>query len=241
MKFLNRTLLSPSRAYWSTETDGHHRYATEEWFQKYANEILTLIPHGGVLLDVGCGSCQVTTYLAREFTRIYGVDMSPSMLAAARSRIGETGVANIELRTGTTEEFPAEIRHADAVLSYAVVQYLGYADFKRHLEECRRVLSRDGVVCVALVPDAARKRFYYYGYLIPNRYRRLSMLRRWMDLTRRRMKGFLRNDAIWDGVGNWYRQADIRKMANAASFDVEFRDAAYSDYRFHALLRLKSD
>lgn len=239
MTISDGTLLSSSHKYWRAGTNGGHRYATEEWLQRYADEILSLIPHGGMLLDIGCGSCELSTYLASAFTKVYGIDISSSMLSAAKNRISELRVMNLELRQGSTEQFPSDVGTVDAIFSYGVVQYLSLEDLVRHLEQCRRALSQNGVVCVANVPDETRRRSYYYGYLIPDRYRRLSMMRRWMELTQRRIKGYLSHDLFWDGIGNWFRRSDITRIADAAGFNVEFHDALYYDYRFHALLRPK--
>ena len=60
-----------------------------------------MLPCRGTLLDVGCGSCQVTTYLAPEFEQVYALDFSESMLAAARQRVESSGVTNIKLLPGT--------------------------------------------------------------------------------------------------------------------------------------------
>jgi len=198
-----------------------------------------MFPCRGRLLDVGCGSCQVTTYLAPEFEQVYAVDFSESMLAAARQRVESSGVTNVKLLPGTAQNFPSTITRADVILTNAVIQYLSHADFSRHLQECRRILSREGVVCVALIPDMARKKIYYYGRFNPHNFRRLRMLRSWIYLTRRRTKGYLLNDLRWDGIGNWFYQADIEKAAIEAGFQADFRNSWFYEYRFHALLRPK--
>jgi ubiquinone/menaquinone biosynthesis C-methylase UbiE len=225
--------------YWTGRTDGEHRYSNEEWFQKYASEFLAMFPCKGKLLDVGCGSCQITTYLAPEFEQVYGIDFSETMLAAARQRLDSLSMMNIKLLSGTAQHLPAAITSADVILTCAVIQYLSLADFSQHLQECRRILNRDGVICVGLVPDAARKKTYYYGYFTANRFRRLRVLRSWFDITRRRAKGYFLNDLRWDGIGNWFYQADIERAAIDAGFEVEFRNSWFSEYRFHALLRRK--
>jgi len=233
------TLGSFSHQHWSGKTKGGHRDSREESFQKNASEILAILPCRGILLDVGCGSCEVTTYLAPEFEQVYAIDFSESMLATARERVRVSSVRNVKLLSGTAQTFPIAVARADVILTCAVIQYLSHEDFSRHLEECRRVLSRKGVICVALVPDAARKKTYYYGYFIPNRFRRFRLLRSWIDLTHRRIKAYLQNDLLWDGIGNWFYQSDIEKAASEAGFHVEFRNSVSSDYRFNALLRPK--
>ena len=110
------TLSSFSHKYWSGKTDALHRHSKEEWFQKYASELVAMLPSQGTLLDVGCGSCQITTYLASHFEHIYAVDFSETMLMAASRRIESLGVTNITLSHGTAQEFPQAVNRTDDLI-----------------------------------------------------------------------------------------------------------------------------
>jgi ubiquinone/menaquinone biosynthesis C-methylase UbiE len=240
MEITDSKIQSFSKQYWAGKTDGAHRHPTEESFQKYASELLEILPRRGTLLDAGCGSCQVTTYLAPAFDRVYAIDSSESMLAAAHERVQSFGLTNVTVLSGSAQRFPVELTDADVILTSAVIQYMTREDFRLHLKECRRILRREGVILAALIPDAGRKKTYYYGYFVGNRFRRLRLLRSWIHLTRQRANAYLRKDLLWDGVGNWFYQADIRRDAIQSGFQAEFRDARTSDYRFHALMRPSS-
>jgi 2-polyprenyl-3-methyl-5-hydroxy-6-metoxy-1,4-benzoquinol methylase len=85
------TLASLSHKYWRGKTDGMHRHSEEEWFQKYAAELLAMLPLRGTLLDVGCGSCQVTTYLAQVFEHVYAFDFSEQCSQPAKSELRASG------------------------------------------------------------------------------------------------------------------------------------------------------
>ena len=98
-------------------------------------------------------------------------------------------------------------------------------------------LSRNGMVCAALIPNAVLRHLYYYGRLVPARVRFAGRLRNWIELTIRRVKAYLQRDFLWDGVGNWFYQADVQKAAEEADFEVEFRHSWFYEYRFHSLLR----
>lgn len=232
-------LQSFSHKYWIGKTDGGHRYSSEEWFQKYASELLAMLPSGGALLDVGCGACQLTTYLAPEFEQVYAVDFSETMLATARQRIERRGLTNVRLFSGTAQKFPEVINNANVILSYQLLQYLTLADFRQHLYECRRVLNKSGMVCAAMIPNLVLKDLYYHGKLIPNRVQFAGGMRRWVQLMRRRVVALFQRDLLWDGIGNWFSQADIERVANETGFDVEFRNSWFYEYRFHALLTPK--
>ena len=233
------SLTSFSNKYWIGKTDGGHRYSTEQWFQKYASELLAMLPSSGTLLDVGCGACQLTTYLAPKFEQVYAVDFSETMLAMARQRIESRGLTNVRLLSGTAQEFPEVISSANVILSYQLLQYLTLTDFSQHLYECRRVLSKGGMVCAAMIPNSALKQLYYHGKLIPNQVQFVGRIRRWIYLTSRRVIAHFQRDLLWDGIGNWFSQSDIERIANESGFDVEFRNSWFYEYRFHALLTPK--
>src|SRR5580704_10304173 len=95
-----------TRSFYNGRTDAGHRYSSEAWLARYAEELLALMPCGGTLLDVGCGSCQITTYLAAAFDSVVGIDPSDSMLAAARERSRLQGADNISVLNGDAVCFP---------------------------------------------------------------------------------------------------------------------------------------
>src|SRR5215813_7583836 len=163
------TLVPASQAFWANKTDPIHRYSTEDWQEKYSSELLSLLPRGGVLLDIGCGACHITTYLASAFERVYAVDFSDSMLAAAKQRIERFKIRNIILLSGTAHALPSEIMGVDAILANGVVQYFSTDDLDKCLMECRRVLRDNGLICAAIVPDKARRGLYYRTIVVPAR------------------------------------------------------------------------
>ena len=93
-------------------------------FKNTLLSFLAMLPSGGTLLDVGCGACQLTTYLAPEFDQVYGVDFSETMLLTARQRIERRGLTNVWVLSGTAQKFPEVINNANVILSYQLVQYL---------------------------------------------------------------------------------------------------------------------
>jgi ubiquinone/menaquinone biosynthesis C-methylase UbiE len=217
---------------WSNRNHGARPLRDEMWLKKYADELLAIIPNGGTLFDVGCGACELTTYLAPQFERVYGIDFSKSMLDAARKRVNDLQVGNIELIYGTMSNIPAVGQKANVIMSYAVIQYLGAAEFREHLNRCRCILDESGLICVGLIPDLERKNAYLQR-VFPSR----SDLARHIYLVGRRLGHYLQNNPIWDGIGNWYSKNDIRQIAADAGFDAQVLDSRYADYRFHALLR----
>jgi ubiquinone/menaquinone biosynthesis C-methylase UbiE len=228
-----------SEKHWIGKTDAGHRHSTEEWLQKYASELLAMIPGGGTLVDVGCGAGELTAYLASKFEKVYAMDFSETMLTKARQRIGGCGITNITFASGTAQRLPEVIDKADVILSCGVVQYLTMVEFSQHLQDCRRVLRKGGMVCAAMIPDSALKKMYYRRILVQNG-RYAGWLQTWFELRRRHLIAYFKGDLLWDGIGNWFSHTDIARAASEAGFDVEFRNSWFYEYRFHALLTPRS-
>ena len=87
------------------------------------------------ILDLGCGDGQLTQRIAATGARVAGVDASPEMLAAARSR-------GIEPMKATPSRCPSRIGRFDAVFSNAVLHWV--RDQDAMMAEVRRVLKPGG-------------------------------------------------------------------------------------------------
>ena len=98
------------------------------------------------VLDAGCGSGRVTAALLDRLPsgRVVGVDGAPSMIAAARERLGERD--DLTLIAGDLCELDPTLGPVDAVLSTATFHWI--ADHARLFARLRGVL-RDGGRLVA--------------------------------------------------------------------------------------------
>jgi SAM-dependent methyltransferase len=109
---------------------------------------------GEVVLDLGSGAgfdaflCGPRVGAAG---RVIGVDMTPDMLAKARSGIagytGRTGLANIEFRMGEIEHLPVADASVDVVISNCVINLS--PDKPQVWREIARVLKPGGRVAVS--------------------------------------------------------------------------------------------
>lgn len=116
-----------------------------------------------LVLDVGCGTGQLTAALAERVGRVIGIDVSAEQLGAATAR------TNVEYRVGSAHELPVEgSALADAV---CIAQTMHWLDPALTFGECRRVLKPGGVLAVIGYPvcallnndgaDAALKRYHF--------------------------------------------------------------------------------
>jgi ubiquinone/menaquinone biosynthesis C-methylase UbiE len=225
------------RAFWASKQDGLHRERTEESFERIAHEISCLFPHGGKLLDVGCGNAELLVYLARHYDDVIGIDCSASMLEAAKPRLDAFNSSNVRLELGDACHFPLSLPQVDVILSHGVVQYLDPAEVSLHLNECNRVLAPRGAVGLCAIPWMNLREWCHSGglheSLAGGRIRQsLRVTRHYFQRLWRTWRGVV----LPDGVGYWYGHGHICRMAESEGFECQIVNAWYYEYRFHAKL-----
>lgn len=109
---------------------------------------------GEVVIDLGAGGgmdCFLAGPRVGEAGRVIGVDMTPDMLAKARTNIDsyrrQSGLDNVEFRLGEIEHLPIADASVDVVLSNCVVNLS--VDKAQVWREVARVLKQGGRVAVS--------------------------------------------------------------------------------------------
>ena len=102
----------------------------------------------GVVLDVGCGPAVYTDGLVQAGCTIYGVDISPEMIALAKRR----QFPGASFSVGNVESLPFPSKMFDGILCVGVLEYLDRLDTA--VGEMARVTKPGGSVVVT-VPNGA--------------------------------------------------------------------------------------
>ncbi len=119
-------------------------------------------PAGKRILEVGCGSGNLSTYLALRGAKAVGVDVSDGMLALARRRAEVNGVsANVELIGMPVEDLDQPGGSFDAVVANQVLHHL---ELSRAMPNIARLIGTSGIALFAepvlLLPEWVRRARY---------------------------------------------------------------------------------
>jgi SAM-dependent methyltransferase len=187
------------------------------------------------ILDLGCGDGQLTVRLAATGASVVGVDASPEMLTAARSR-------GVNAHQGCAESLPFADRSFDAVFSNAALHWVRGQDAM--MAQVRRVLRPGGrfvaemggqgnvaAIRVALAavlarygygdrkdgenyyptPDAYSRRLLRHGFQV----KQIALIPRPTPLAESGMEGWLRTfcRSVLGGLPEALRQTVVEETA----------------------------
>lgn len=86
--------------------------------------LLALLPSAWTVADIGTGTGYLLPVLGRHFECVIGVDPVETMLEAARCRVADAGVKNVDLRTGDLSELPITEATVDLAVAFLVLHHV---------------------------------------------------------------------------------------------------------------------
>jgi len=106
--------------------------------------LLSLLPDGMVIADLGCGTGEIVAALSAGSERVIGIDREPAMLEIARQRTAH--LPNVTLTESGLESLPVDDDSLDAALCMLVLHHVETP--AAVFAECARVLRPGGRLVV---------------------------------------------------------------------------------------------
>ena len=157
IKLLWETLAKENSLYYINSDKG--KKITEEQFREsgkkdYEKLVLNddMIPKHSVIIDLGCGIGRLSEFMAKDFRKVYGVDISGEMIKQGRVRL--RNAPNIEFIESDGDNIPLLDNSIDVVFSYLVFQHIKDRDMvSNNFAEVYRVLRSRGIFKVLIRSD----------------------------------------------------------------------------------------
>jgi ubiquinone/menaquinone biosynthesis C-methylase UbiE len=120
---------------WSFEVSG----------REDAEDLAALLPAGGAVLEIGCGTGRVMQHLARVCKRLHGIDISRAMVEQGRQRLRHLPDVSFEVGNGYDLE-PFADESFDLVYSLYAFQHMPKTTAYNYFAESARVLRPEGLL-----------------------------------------------------------------------------------------------
>ncbi|MGD9688232.1 MAG: ArsR/SmtB family transcription factor [Phycisphaerales bacterium] len=139
--------------------------------------LLTLLPPGWTVADLGCGTGNVSELLAPVVKRVIAVDQSEPMLSAARKRVG-SGAKNVEFVRGDLTALPLADESVDAAICVLVLHHL--PEPEAAVREMARIIRPGGVMLLVDMVSHGRESYRHsmghrwQGFDVPSMVRMIA-------------------------------------------------------------------
>lgn len=135
-------------------TDDQFRHSGKEDYEKLIIQD-PLLKNRDTILDFGCGAGRLTEYMANDFKKVVGVDISPTMISLAKKRLNK--LKNVEFLEINGSELPLPDNSIDQVFAFLVFQHIKNRQMVEKLfTEVIRILKPRGIFKVLLRSDKQR-------------------------------------------------------------------------------------
>jgi SAM-dependent methyltransferase len=216
--------LEAAQARWKDRTDCARGTRTLAQMPRYVAELRALFQEFRPqrVLEIGCGDGTLFAELGFHETRYRGVDFSPAMLCAFRSRFPNVDVVETDGSSYNDEQT------YDLIFSNEVVQNFDPKMLEQHLSAARRMLAPEGRLIIASVLWRARRREYCSG--------KYDADATAMQKIRSHLRVLL---GMWIVGPWWYDPSQFKALARRHGLKMEVFGSMVCMYRFHAVFQLR--
>jgi len=226
--------------FYADKANGVHRYNTEEFFRREAEEKLFHMGSGTSLLDFGCGTGDLLVYYSTAFQSMSGVDISANMVQRARQRLDQFGLETVSVAQADEADVWRVVGDSkfDVITSAGVMQYLSVSQMHDFLRSARMHLLPGGRIAMFDLVDPRLYWLFKYGWFNESPLDARLVVRSLMQTGRVLGRKLLRSLAgrPEDHIGYSHHPATVKRAADRNGFQCRIVCSMYYEYRYHALL-----
>jgi cyclopropane fatty-acyl-phospholipid synthase-like methyltransferase len=218
--------LSYWKNYWDNQSSPLHRYNTDDWYRLYAKEINLILESvgykGGSALETGCGNGALFDSLEIDKNGYVGTDISENLIRIFQARHPE-----LELLCTDSARYCVD-RKFSLIFSNGVVQYFNHQQIHEYVENCIKMLDKNGTLLMANIPDRDVKNKFYGGQ---NQSRFSSAI----GVTKATIASKIFGQKT-QTLGDWYSTSDFLKYQDRG-LEIQTFGSLFHPYRFSIALK----
>jgi cyclopropane fatty-acyl-phospholipid synthase-like methyltransferase len=212
--------LSYWKNFWENQSTPLHRYNTEEWYRRYAQEINLILEslgyQGGSVLETGCGNGALFDHLKIDKQDYIGTDISESL-----TKIFQERHPDLKIICTDSESYQVE-RQFSLIFSNAVLQHFSPQQLDRYIDNSLKMLDSNGILLMANMLDRdAKSKFYDNGA----DYSQIASI---VSQSKTAIKEKVLKQTV---LGNWYRDRDFLKFRERG-LEMHVFGSLFHPYRF---------
>jgi demethylmenaquinone methyltransferase/2-methoxy-6-polyprenyl-1,4-benzoquinol methylase len=129
------------------------------------------VNEGEVILEIGFGTGYSIVKMAHSVKstgKVYGIDISEGMFAGTLTKVKKEGVAErVSLICEDAIKLPFESNFFNAIFMSFTLELFDTPEIPIVLKECKRILQKDGRICVVSLSKVGKPRFLirFYEYI----------------------------------------------------------------------------
>jgi 2-polyprenyl-3-methyl-5-hydroxy-6-metoxy-1,4-benzoquinol methylase len=125
--------------------DWHQDHINDDWWYVVMNRLISMIPVGASVLDLGCGAGHQSKYFADRGFKVTGVDLSEEMV-----KISQHEVPNAKFHVLDLHDVDSLLEKWDCVCANAVLLHIPKTEIPSVLEKISHVLAPSGLLYVSV-------------------------------------------------------------------------------------------
>jgi cyclopropane fatty-acyl-phospholipid synthase-like methyltransferase len=210
--------------FWDNQSTPLHRYNTDEWYRLYAKELNLILESvgydGGSALETGCGNGALFDELNIDKTDYIGTDISENLIKIFQERHPE-----LKLLCTDSASYCVD-RKFSLIFSNGVIQYFNSQQLSNYVDNCLKMLDKNGILLMANIPDLDAKRKFYGG-------ENYSLL---TSLVRQAKYNLIKRNIGREELGHWYNASKFVKFKKLG-LEMQVFGSLFHPYRFSILLK----